>query len=431
MSSNRPNESLPRGEPFVMAKQDHRSHHQSQDDRHAIQDAEIRERLKHIKNKILVMSGKGGVGKSSIAAYLAVSLAKKGYKVGLMDVDLHGPSIPRLLGLRGTLQPSPRGGKAIPVQFITNLEVISIESLMGENKDLATIWRGPLKIGVIRQFISDIEWSDLDYLIIDSPPGTGDEPLTVAQTIPDAKAVVVTTPQEISLADVRKSINFCRQVHMDILGIVENMSGLLCPHCGKRVDLFKSEGGRLTARKEGLRLLASLPFEPEVVNRGDLGRLDDLIERTNPFNQGFQEMVDTIINLSSKEVRPMPKPDRSQGLEKLQGSSVVFAIPMAAGKLCSHFGHCDQFALVETRDGEIKGKTMHTPPPHEPGVLPRWLHEMGANVIIAGGMGSRAQQLFSENGIKVVTGAPTDTPECLVQQYLTDKLVTGANVCDH
>jgi ATP-binding protein involved in chromosome partitioning len=414
-----------------MARQDHGSHPESHEDKHALQDAEIREQLKHIKNKILVMSGKGGVGKSSIAAYLALSLAKKGYKVGLMDVDLHGPSIPRLLGLKGALRPSSTEGKAIPVQFIKNLEVISIESLMGENKDLATIWRGPLKIGVIRQFISDIDWSDLDYLIIDSPPGTGDEPLTVAQTISDAKAVIVTTPQEISLADVRKSINFCRQVHMDILGIVENMSGLMCPHCGKRIDLFKSEGGRLTAKKEGLTLLASLPIEPEVVNRGDLGRLDDLTEQTNSFNQEFQKMVEMIIHLTSKEVSTMTRPDKSQGLEKAQGDSVVFAIPMAAGKLCSHFGHCDQFALIETREGEIKGKTVHTPPPHEPGVLPRWLHEMGANVIIAGGMGSRAQQLFNENGIKVVTGAPMDTPESLVHQYLTDNLVTGANVCDH
>jgi ATP-binding protein involved in chromosome partitioning len=177
-------------------------------DQHDIQDAEIRETLKHIKNKILVMSGKGGVGKSSVAAYLSVSLAKKGHKVGLMDVDLHGPSIPRLLGLRGSIQPSYHPGKAVPVNYLPNMQVISIESLMGENKDAATIWRGPLKIGVIRQFISDIEWSNLDYLVIDSPPGTGDEPLTVAQTIADAVALIVTTPQEISLADVRKSIDF-------------------------------------------------------------------------------------------------------------------------------------------------------------------------------------------------------------------------------
>jgi Mrp family chromosome partitioning ATPase/predicted Fe-Mo cluster-binding NifX family protein len=410
-------------EPFAM--------HKSQEDKHSMQDLEIKERLAHIKNKILVMSGKGGVGKSSIAAYLAISLANKGYKVGLMDVDLHGPSIPRLLGLTGGLLPSAREGKAVPVQFLPNLEVISIESLMGENKDLATIWRGPIKIGVIRQFISDIDWSDLDYLIIDSPPGTGDEPLTVAQTIPDAKAVIVTTPQEISLADVRKSINFCRMVKMEILGLVENMSGLLCPHCGKRIDLFKSRGGQITAEKEKLTLLGSLPIEPEVVNRGDLGRLDDLMEKNNPFNREFEKVVQTIIKKTAQEATPMKKEEKKLNTQKAPAQGVVFAVPTAEGKLCSHFGHCDQFALIETESGEIKAKTMHTPPPHEPGVLPKWLHEMGAHIIIAGGMGSRAQQLFTENGIKVVTGPPADSPESLVRQYLSDNLVTAANVCDH
>jgi ATP-binding protein involved in chromosome partitioning len=298
-----------------MGQKDHFPMHKEQEDKHSMQDQEIKERLAHIKNKILVMSGKGGVGKSSIAACLAVSLATKGYKVGLMDVDLHGPSIPRLLGLKGGLQPSGRQGKAVPVQFLSNLEVISIESLMGENKDLATIWRGPIKIGVIRQFISDIDWSDLDYLIIDSPPGTGDEPLTVAQTIPDAKAVIVTTPQEISLADVRKSINFCRLVKMEILGLVENMSGLECPHCGKRIDLFKSRGGQLTAEKEDLTLLGSLPIEPEVVQRGDLGRLDDLMGKSNPFNKEFENVVKTIIQKTAKDVTPMKKDDSEEKTE--------------------------------------------------------------------------------------------------------------------
>jgi ATP-binding protein involved in chromosome partitioning len=273
----------------------------SHDDKHAMQDVEIKERLNHIKNKIMVMSGKGGVGKSSIAAYLSVLLAKRGHKVGLMDVDLHGPSIPRLLGIKGDIQLSSISGKAIPVKVMPNLHAISIEALMGENKDAATIWRGPLKIGVIRQFISDIEWSDLDYLIIDSPPGTGDEPLTVAQTVPDAKAIIVTTPQEISLADVRKSINFCRQVKMEILGIVENMSGLKCPHCGKSIDLFKTDGGLLTAKKEGLRLLASLPIEPEVVKRGDIGDLSYLDEKGLQFTGEFNKLVDQIEELAIKE----------------------------------------------------------------------------------------------------------------------------------
>jgi len=267
-------------------------------DQHQIQDAEIKEKLKHIKNKFLIMSVKGGVGKSSIAAYLSVALAKKGFKVGLMDVDLHGPSIARLLGLKGNLEPGPKG-KARPINYLPNMEVISIESLMGENKDTATIWRGPLKIGVIRQFISDIEWMNLDYMIIDSPPGTGDEPLTIAQTVPDAKALIVTTPQEISLADVRKSINFCRQVNMEILGLVENMSGLKCPHCGKMIDLFKTNGGMLTAKKENLRLLATLPFDPEVVQKGDVGDMSLLDNDQVLITREFNKMVDEIVKLSA------------------------------------------------------------------------------------------------------------------------------------
>jgi ATP-binding protein involved in chromosome partitioning len=273
----------------------------SHDEERAIQDAEIKDRLNHIKNKIIVMSGKGGVGKSSIAAYLSVLLAKRGKKVGLMDVDLHGPSIARLLGIKGNIQPSSVSGKAIPIKVMPNLHAISIETLMGDNKDAAMIWRGPIKIGVIRQFISDIEWRDLDYLIIDSPPGTGDEPITVAQTVFDARAIIVTTPQEISLADVRKSINFCRKMNMEIIGIVENMSGLRCPHCGKSIDLFKSEGGQLTAKKEGLRLLASLPIEPEVVKMGDVGDISFIDEEGIQFMVEFNRLVGQIEELAIKE----------------------------------------------------------------------------------------------------------------------------------
>lgn len=426
---------------------EHGAGHAAHDDKHAVQDFEIQQKLSHIKNKILVMSGKGGVGKSSVAAYLAVSLAKKGFKVGLMDVDLHGPSIPRLLGLQGTIQPSSKEGKASPVFFMPNLEVISIESLMGENKDLATIWRGPIKIGVIRQFIADIEWADLDFLVIDSPPGTGDEPLTVAQTIPDAEALIITTPQEISLADVRKSINFCRLVKMDIMGIVENMSGLVCPHCHKEVELFGARGGELLARKENIPLVGKLPLDPEVVRQGDAGRAASILEKDSPFAHAFNAMVDEVVKKAGKS-RKTPfvmhpphmadqaqaganRPNTETGQEESNMDKVIFAVPVAEGRLCAHFGHCEQFALVETENGQIKGKTMHTPPPHEPGVLPRWLHEMGAQIIIAGGMGSRAQGLFTENGIRVITGAPQDSPEALVNQYLTDSLLTGANVCDH
>jgi Mrp family chromosome partitioning ATPase len=262
---------------------------------------EIGKRLGSIKNKILVMSGKGGVGKSSVASFLSISLAKRGHKVGLMDVDLHGPSIPRMLGINANIAVSPVSGKAIPIEPMPNLQVISIESIMGADKDAATIWRGPIKIGVIRQFISDMDWwSDLDYLVIDSPPGTGDEPLTIAQTVKEAKALIVTTPQEVSLADVRKSINFCKQVKMEMLGVVENMNGLKCPHCGEIIDLFMSNGGKDMAEKAGVELLASLPIEPEVVKMADNGRLTELDQEGIAFSDEFKKLVDQIVEKTKK-----------------------------------------------------------------------------------------------------------------------------------
>jgi Mrp family chromosome partitioning ATPase/predicted Fe-Mo cluster-binding NifX family protein len=399
---------------------------------HQQQDREIRAKLQRIKNKILVMSGKGGVGKSSIAAYLAVALAQRGYRVGLMDIDLHGPSIPRLLGLKGVIGPASREGKGRAVQYRANMEVISIESLMGENKDAATIWRGPLKIGVIRQFIADIEWEDLDYMIIDSPPGTGDEPLTVAQTIPDARALIVTTPQEISLADVRKSINFCRQVHMKILGLVENMSGLVCPHCGKSIDVFKTKGGLLTAEKEGLKLLGTLPLDPRVVTNGDIGDMGLLEQPDLPFTHEFNKIVDAVIlgseALAAADLEAQKKvPAR----KKTSPDSKMIVVPVSGGKLSSHFGHCEQFAFIETRGRKIVATEMITPPAHEPGALPRWLHDLGADVVLVGGISEKAQGLLRANGIEVVIGAHTEAPEYLARQYLERILVSGADICDH
>ncbi len=233
------------------------------------QDVSIKESLAKIKNKLIVMSGKGGVGKTSVSVNLSIALSKLGYKVGLMDVDLHGPDVPRMLGLKDMLGLS-ENRKLEPIKYSDNLAAVSIESL-SPNKDDAIIWRGPIKHSAIKQFIGDVEWNDLDFLIIDSPPGTGDEPLSVAQTIPDAKAIIVTTPQEVALADVRKSINFCKTVKMDIVGLVENMSGLTCPHCNKHIDIFGSGGGEKTSSAMGVNFLGKVPFDLNVVQCGDSG----------------------------------------------------------------------------------------------------------------------------------------------------------------
>jgi len=234
------------------------------------QDAQVKGSLQKIKNKFIVMSGKGGVGKTSTSVNLAIALSKKGLKVGLMDVDLHGPDVPRMLGLSGMLDLNA-SRKLNPMKYSENLVAVSIESLT-PNKDDAVIWRGPIKYSAIRQFIADVEWGVLDFLIVDSPPGTGDEPLTIAQTMSDAKAIIVTTPQEVSLADVRKSINFCKTVKMDIFGLIENMSGLECPHCGKMIELFGSGGGEKTASDANINFLGRIPFDLDMVTAGDSGK---------------------------------------------------------------------------------------------------------------------------------------------------------------
>lgn len=224
---------------------------------------------------------------------------------------------------------------------------------------------------------------------------------------------------------------------MKILGIVENMSGMLCPHCGKEINLFGIQGGEMLARKENLAFLGRLPLDPEIVRQGDTGDVSALTGGDLPFHKAFNELVDQVVSLTQQtaDTRISERKSSGESVSRTPEASgenkVVFAIPLAEGKLCAHFGHCEQFALIETVQGKIKDTRMHTPPAHEPGVLPRWLHDLGVQVIIAGGMGSRAQQLFEENGIKVITGAPMGSPESLVNQYHADMLVTGDNVCDH
>ena len=259
-----------------------------------LEDQAIKNSLSKIKHKILVLSGKGGVGKSSVSANLAASLSKKGYKTGLMDVDVHGPSIGQMLGLDELLDISKETKLLIPKEINGNLKVVSVQALL-QDKDQAVIWRGPAKNGMIRQFVSSVEWGELDFLIIDAPPGTGDEPLTVVQTIPEAQGVIVTTPQEVALADIRKSISFCKTVRMKTLGIVENMSGFKCPHCGDHIDLFSHGGGEKTASAQGIPFLGSIPFDLNVVASGDAGEPMMFNKDENEFTKAFDGVVENIL----------------------------------------------------------------------------------------------------------------------------------------
>ncbi len=251
-------------------------------------------KLLRIRHKVLVMSGKGGVGKSSVASYLALGLARRnGYRVGLLDIDLHGPSIPKMFGIHGKLNITAEQ-QIVPYEYGPNLKIVSIESML-DDTDSAIIWRGPIKHGVIQQFLADCDWGDLDFLVIDSPPGTGDEALSISRLVPDAKALIVTTPQEVALADVRKSINFCHKVEMDIVGLVENMSGLFCPHCNGFIPIFKTGGGRRTSEAMKVRFLGELPFDPGVVDGGDNGIPVLNSAPDSPFVKAVGSMVDSVL----------------------------------------------------------------------------------------------------------------------------------------
>lgn len=265
-----------------------------------IQDEMIKSTLDKIKYKLFIMSGKGGVGKSSVSVNVAAALAAKGYKVGLLDVDIHGPSVPTLLGISGQLD-IDRGSLMLPKEYNENLSVVSMESLL-KDPDQAVLWRGPMKTSAIRQFVSDVQWGELDFLVVDSPPGTGDEPMTVLKTVPEALCVVVTTPQEVSLSDVRKSINFLQYAQANVLGVVENMSGLVCPHCHGTIDLFKKGGGKELAEKYGLEFLGAIPLDPATVVAGDLGTPVVLLEEDSFAKSSLIELADKIAEAAHKSL---------------------------------------------------------------------------------------------------------------------------------
>lgn len=227
----------------------------------------IRKTLKGIRRTLFVMSGKGGVGKSAVTVNLAVALANKGLKVGILDVDMHGPSVPSLLGVEDHLSAKDEE-ILIPAYYQGKIAIVSMDSLLPD-RDTAIIWRGPKKTAAIRQFISAVAWGELDILLIDSPPGTGDEHLAVLQAIPDARCLMVTTPQEISLADVRKALHFLERINAKLLGIVENMSGLSCPHCGGGIDLFSSGGGEKLAKERNVPFLGRIPIDPAMLVAAD------------------------------------------------------------------------------------------------------------------------------------------------------------------
>ena len=234
-------------------------------------DQQLEENLSKIKHTIVIISGKGGVGKSTVAANLSLALAGDHERqVGLLDADIDGPNIPKMLGVENS-NVTGFNNRFIPVNIKPNLAVISMAFFLPD-RDSPVIWRGPLKSGAIKQFLGQVDWGILDYLVVDLPPGTGDAPLSVAQLIKNVSGViVVTTPQDVALLDSRKAVTFARKLQMPVMGILENMSGFACPHCGKEVNLFKIGGGENAAREMGVPFLGRVPLDPRIVESGDSG----------------------------------------------------------------------------------------------------------------------------------------------------------------
>jgi len=253
----------------------------------------IRRQLGRIRTKLLVMSGKGGVGKSTCAVNLAVALARRGHRTGLLDIDIHGPSLPMMLGLE-TGQIRVHDGVIQPVE-VYGIRAMSV-GLALPHPDKAVIWRGPMKASVIRQFVRDVDWGDLDVLVIDSPPGTGDEPLTMAKLLDcSGHAVIVSTPQPVAVTDVRKSIVFCRQVGLDVRGVIENMSGFVCPHCGVESPIFETGGAAGMAEEMGVRFLGRLPIIPSIGRGGDRGTPFALGDAGDPAVKAFEGIVASVL----------------------------------------------------------------------------------------------------------------------------------------
>jgi ATP-binding protein involved in chromosome partitioning len=389
----------------------------------------LKARLSHIAKKIMVMSGKGGVGKTTVAVNLAVSLAERGYRTGLLDADLHGPNIPKMLGIENRRLSGSDAG-IVPIPITDNLNVISMAYLL-EDPDTPVIWRGAMKHGVIRQFLGEVNWGDLDYLVVDLPPGTGDEPLSVAQLIGNADgSVIVTTPQDVALLDSRKSVNFSLKLGVPVLGIVENMSGFTCPHCGTEIDLFKTGGGERAAGEMGVPFLGRIPLDSEIMAGGDDGQPFVIHGKKSRAAVSFTHIVDGIVDkprpqkegrINDKEIEAMKNIALASETEK-----------MLDGELSAHFGRCPYYTLVSVDGDSVKTVKAVSNPHfgnHQPGVMPEFIKSIGANVIIAGGMGPRAIDLFDEMGIEVVTGYAGRVGDILTA-YLEGK-IKGSAPCAH
>ena len=356
--------------------------------------------MSSVKKVIAVVSGKGGVGKSLVTSMLAVTMSRMGYHTAILDADITGPSIPKAFGIREKAVGSEFG--LFPVKSKTGIDIMSVNLLM-EDESAPVIWRGPVIAGVVKQFWSDVMWGDLDYMFIDMPPGTGDVPLTVFQSIAVDGIVVVTSPQELVSMIVSKAVKMAEMMNIPILGLVENMSYFKCPDNNKDYSIFGDSHIDEIAQKHNLKILAKLPIDPKLAAACDKGMIE-------LFDGDWLESFANI-------------------LEQMEDKKMIkIAVASENEMVTEHFGHCKNFNIFEAEDGQVvKGESIPNPG-HKPGFLPNFLNDLGVHVIISGGMGSGAIDIFNEKGIEVIVGANGNAKEA-AQAYLRGALKSTGSVC--
>jgi Mrp family chromosome partitioning ATPase/predicted Fe-Mo cluster-binding NifX family protein len=366
-----------------------------------------------IRNTVAVMSGKGGVGKSAVTMLLAAALRRHGFEVGILDADITGPSIPRGLGVSGRIFVGESG--PVPGVSSTGIKVMSMNLIL-DTEDDAVIWRGPLISSAVGQFYQECEWGDLDFLLIDLPPGTADVPLTVMQSIPLDGIILVTSPQELAGMIVGKAVSMAAQLDVPITGLVENMAYVGCPSCGERVEPFGPSHGEEAAVRMRTEFLGSLPQDPAISELADGGRLEEY--QSDEVDAVIDEVITMFADTKTAK----------EAEAEMDGGNKRIAIVMSGGQVSPHFGRAEEFMLVEVEGGEILNREILRAPAHECGALPALFAQKGVESVIAGGIGGGAMQHLEQAGIHVYAGAK-GSPEDALGSLLAGTLVSSEEIC--
>jgi ATPases involved in chromosome partitioning len=361
--------------------------------------------LNSIKRVIGVVSGKGGVGKSLVTSTLAVMMRRKGYKVGVLDADITGPSIPKMFGITKKAEGSEFG--IYPQKSHNNINVMSVNLLL-EKDDSPVIWRGPIIAGTVKQFWTDVIWGDIDYMFLDMPPGTGDVPLTVFQSIPLDGIVIVTSPQDLVSLIVKKAYNMAKSMNIPILGIVENMSYLKCPDCGKEIKLFGDSKIDSIAEKLDIKVLGKLPIDPVVAELCDNGEIEKI---NNEYLMGAVQHI-----------------EKSLALNREENNSMKIAVATEGANVSGHFGKCENFTIAEIENSNVKSKVVVNTLGNQHGLLPAFLASHNVNVVIAGGMGEGARQNLISNNIEIISGVSGNVDKA-IDAYLNGSLKSSDAGC--